>query len=282
VNSFYLKSDPIKYADDISDEEIARSRPAIEKYQKQSFLALEEPSACEKRNYPETRYVPLDLHSREPYKYVGKVIINGNYHCSGSVVGGNVVMTAGHCGFTKSGFPASFTFIPQNSVTGKPFGQWKGYQQYATKGWASGNWNEDFMFVVMYKKDGKTLQEALGGSFKPDTCDYNQKPIHLIGYPVTGHCVNCSIKCDGGGRMAETVSVLERITGKICAKTTMGQGASGGPWIRTGTNTQCGVTSTGLEILPANISYRLVTPPITSLIMDLYKTAMQAIPPDQP
>lgn len=59
-----------------------------------------------------TEFVPSGDYKKEPYKAVGKVYFTegrSNYVCSGSVVGNNAILTAGHC--VSNGYPFCVKFL---------------------------------------------------------------------------------------------------------------------------------------------------------------------------
>jgi len=222
-----------------------------------------------------TFYVPFDWYQNFPYRAVGKVWFgdDATYECSAAAVGGNIILTAGHCGAGRN-YVKRFTFDPiyyndQNNI------EFHGYQMFATDSWRfQQNWAEDFAFVVAYKRDNKTLEETLGGALTFDNCMELNSPISLLGYPVTGQC-NGNERCNGV-QMAETSTTLDFYSAPFWgAQTTMGQGASGGPWVMD--NTVCGLTSRGMES-----PYRLLSPTFTSATNQLYAQALQVDPPNWP
>jgi len=227
----------------------------------------------------DTHYVPKEQYDTFPYQAVGKVQFgdDATYLCSGAAVGGNVVLTAGHCG-AGNDYVKRFFFDPGYYFNYDWSKEFKGYQMFATDNWRfKRRWNEDFAFVVMYKKANKTLEEHLGGALKLGNCFRENAPIKIIGYPVSGTCVNETKKCNGD-QMAETTGTLDYHLGPFWgSQTSMGQGASGGPWVTRNTSV-CGVTSHGNE----NPIYRLISGTITQEIMAMYEKARQVDPPNWP
>jgi len=226
----------------------------------------------------DTHYVPREQYSTFPYHAVGKVNFgdDATYYCSAAAVGGNVVLTAGHCGAWRD-YVKRFFFDPLYYHNYNWSMEFRGYQMFATDGWRfNQRWDEDFAFVVMYKKENRTLEEFLGGALKISDCFKEKSPIKLLGYPMSGDCVNDTKRCNGE-QMAETTTTLDLHLGPFWgAQTSMGQGASGGPWV-TGDYSVCGVTSHGNDN-----PYRLISGTITPKILAMYEKARQVDPPNWP
>jgi V8-like Glu-specific endopeptidase len=131
---------------------------------------------------------PVRGYRQKPNRSHGKVFftLGGvDYVCSGTAVeapGENVVWTAGHCVFgatgpLQTGYASNFEFVPAYRNGNSPFGEWPKQRQKGldtTRQWrrssegcvpftSCGDVAHDFGAANVVKRNGKTLQEVVGG-----------------------------------------------------------------------------------------------------------------------
>mmetsp|Transcript_20618 Transcript_20618/g.22901 ORF Transcript_20618/g.22901 Transcript_20618/m.22901 type:complete len:409 (-) Transcript_20618:70-1296(-) len=181
-----------------------------------------------------THYVSTNLFSTSPYSSAGKVffvdaVTKKDFVCSGSIVGENIIMTAGHCvaGGKDKGWHLQWSFSPQYYSGGEV---WEAEQYHAFKAWYyHGNLTRDVAFVTLRPYLGKNIGERFPVLKLITQLGHAPgKPMSAIGYPVA---------FQGGDQMVETFNHTVCFTDCIQPPLFVGlhshlsSGASGGPWV---------------------------------------------------
>ena len=188
--------------------------------------------------FPHTTYwVSTVVYLRYPYVTVGKVFFTkqtgGNFVCSGSSVGGRLVLTAGHC--VSDGarrFHRNWSFVPAFLNNSRLRGTWTAFQLWTSGSWHNtGKFCQDYGFVITNNVGGRKLSQTVGSL----GFSWNQNRVKQhwdsFGYPSTAPW--------NGLRMVQTGAEWARNDSPGCSNPTAvgkgsGQrpGSSGGPWIR--------------------------------------------------
>ncbi len=157
-----------------------------------------------------------------------------DFTCSATVISsgrGNLINTAGHCVYDHAtgGFVSSVVFVPGYRNGKTPFGIWR-----ATHAVTPGQWTSlaaidyDLAMLRIDKRDGETLQEAVGSRGIGFGQPAKGKKLRAFGYPASP-----ASKYDGEdlircGSRAFRDPAHRRSIGINCD---MGFGASGGGWV---------------------------------------------------
>jgi len=196
--------------------------------------------------FPHTTYrVFVNNYTTYPYRTVGKVFFTkatgGNFVCSGSSIGGRVVLTAGHCVSDGQGkFHKNWVFVPayrgwlaNTGTQQRPYGTWPAMNLFTWSSWHNNaRWCRDVGAATTLNQGGKKLSQRVG--YLGRSWNYNRSKQHwdMFGYP--------SASPWDGRYMVQTGAEWARSynTGN-CTPNPMGigtrqrPGSSGGPWIRT-------------------------------------------------
>ncbi|MEV5709711.1 trypsin-like serine protease [Actinoallomurus sp. NPDC052274] len=123
--------------------------------------------------------------------WIGKLFIRtpiGTKYCTGTVVSGDVVMTAAHClrwhGLSSS---LGMAFVPKYTPGHRPYGTW-GMKRYVLDdrwGRLHYNPNFDFGFIDIKPRNGKYLSQVTGtvGYLALSRFNYNTISVQTLGYP---------------------------------------------------------------------------------------------------
>jgi|WetSurMetagenome_2_1015567.scaffolds.fasta_scaffold01293_12 hypothetical protein len=183
--------------------------------------------------------VPVAWYTILPYQQTGKVFMtfgSSNYVCSGSSIGGRLVLSAGHCvneggsNGTTGAWAKNWRFVPAYYKGAAPFGIWTAQTLVTTTDWASyGSLCRDYSFVVTKKISGKKLSQVVGWLGIMTSADRLQHWTQL-GYPAAAPFA--------GNKMWQTEASYNGQDAPGCeAPYTTGKGfgqtggSSGGPWI---------------------------------------------------
>ncbi|MGH8876087.1 MAG: trypsin-like serine peptidase [Stackebrandtia sp.] len=146
---------------------------------------------------------------------------DGDYICSANVVpsdNGSVLATARHCGFENNG--RNYRFAPDYESGNTPHGWW----DWKSAGWTSGGDGVafDYAFIVLNKKDGRTVTDAVGSS----GIAFNNaidRDAQITGIPgATDAVFNCNGKAYTNGNNQQLMDDCNGMSG----------GASGGAWLQ--------------------------------------------------
>jgi V8-like Glu-specific endopeptidase len=156
--------------------------------------------------------------------------------CSGTSVRApskRLVITAGHCVFDAGAtdrWATNWMFVPGKKDGNEPYGRWTAKRLATTSGWkGGGNLHFDVGAAVMKRKDGRKLQNVVGGRGIAFGRGRNQT-FDAYGYPAkspfTGgrlwHCKSGNVDNDDPpGRGPRTMGISCDMTG----------GSSGGGWV---------------------------------------------------
>ncbi|ADD39986.1 hypothetical protein [Stackebrandtia nassauensis] len=146
---------------------------------------------------------------------------DGDYICSANVVpsdNGSVLATARHCGFENNG--RNYRFAPDYDSGNTPHGWW----DWKSAGWTSGGDGVafDYAFIVLNKKDGRTVQDTVGSS----GIAFNNaidRDAQITGIPgATDAVFHCNGKAYTNGNNQQLMDNCDGMSG----------GASGGAWLQ--------------------------------------------------
>lgn len=170
-----------------------------------------------------------------------------DYSCTGVAVRSanrSTVITAGHCVHDGPGrYASNWVFVPGYRAGARPYGTWRARALVAPPGWrSSGRMQDDVGYAVVAPLNGRRLTDVVGSvpvGFHGPRGAY----VWAFGYPAAA---------PNAGRRAQfcrgTVRQDRWGTGAQGLACSMGQGASGGPWLSgfsaaRGTGTVYAVTS---------------------------------------
>jgi Trypsin len=114
----------------------------------------------------------------------------GAHFCTASVVqspGRNMLITAAHCAFdADSGQPLNdLVFAPGYRNGDEPTGLWKVSKVVVDDRWAKSQEEDlDVAFLVLDQKDGKDIQDVLGGNALGVNRGFDNK-VKITGYPTS-------------------------------------------------------------------------------------------------
>jgi V8-like Glu-specific endopeptidase len=175
---------------------------------------------------------PESLYQAHPYKTIGKLFFKFQgrpAYCSGSSIGNNAVLTAGHCLWLQGNFHTDFLFAPQFNNGSRPVGTFVGKETMVFEEWKDGNFARDLAFLIVSPQGEKSLQQVVG-RMHFGACDVNEN-IQAFGYPGLPEPFN-------GEKMIRTKSDIGRRfpfspwePAPIGIRSKQGPGSSGGPWI---------------------------------------------------
>ncbi|MER6029495.1 trypsin-like serine protease [Streptomyces sp. NPDC001851] len=150
----------------------------------------------------------------------------GAHFCTASVVrspGRNMLITAAHCAFdADSGQPVNdLVFAPGYRDGKEPSGLWKVSKVVVDDRWAKSQDEDlDVAFLVVDQKDGKDIQDLLGGNTLGTNRGFDHK-VKITGYPTSR---DTPISCQN--RTTKFSDTQLRIE---C--TDLADGTSGSPWL---------------------------------------------------
>jgi V8-like Glu-specific endopeptidase len=183
------------------------------------------------------RLVPLSADLQYPYTTVGKLYFStpsGDKTCSGVVLNTRVVMTAGHCMYSGSGWYSKYMFVPAYRDGTIPFRKWA-YQSGAVPGeWYNGGGtipNSGDWGALAFKDQTDTTTGkvySIGkvvGTLGYQTLSAIPNHAHLLGYPGN---------LDNGEKMHQVTAESAVAVSPNNAEygSDMSLGAGGGPWVQ--------------------------------------------------
>jgi V8-like Glu-specific endopeptidase len=151
---------------------------------------------------------------------------SGDHFCTASVVqspGRNMLITAAHCAFDSDAGATidNLVFAPDYRNGDEPTGLWKVKKVIVDDRWIKSNdENADVAFLVLDSKNGKEIQDVLGGNTLGIDRGFNNK-VKITGYPTSR---NTPITCQN--RTTKFSDTQLRIQ---C--TDFEGGTSGSPWL---------------------------------------------------
>ncbi|MEU8972187.1 trypsin-like serine protease [Streptomyces monashensis] len=150
----------------------------------------------------------------------------GAHFCTASVVqspGRNMLITAAHCAFdADSGQPLNdLVFAPGYRNGDEPSGLWKVSKVVVDERWATSQDEDlDFAFLLLEQKDGKDIQDLLGGNTLGVNRGFDNK-VKITGYPASRDtpisCRNRTTKFSGTQLRIQCTDLED--------------GTSGSPWL---------------------------------------------------
>lgn len=153
-----------------------------------------------------------------------------DYSCTGVAVRSanrSTVVTAGHCVNAGPGpYARNWVFVPGYTAGRRPYGTWTARSLAAPTGWVrSGRLQDDVGYAVVAPLRGRRLTDVVGGvpvAFDRPRGGY----VWAFGYPAAApNAGRRALYCRGTVRQDPYRSGAQ---GLACS---MGQGASGGPWL---------------------------------------------------
>lgn len=165
-----------------------------------------------------------------------------DYSCTGVAVRSanrSTVLTAGHCVNAGPGaYARNWVFVPGYADGRRPYGTWTARRLHAPREWVRGGRTaDDVGFAVVGPVRGRRLTDVVGSvpiAFGAPAGAY----VWAVGYPAAApDAGRRALYCRG------TVRPDPYRTGAQGLACSMGQGASGGPWLLAGTGAVYAVTS---------------------------------------
>ncbi|MEO8503516.1 MAG: hypothetical protein ABI609_06420 [Acidobacteriota bacterium] len=210
----------------------------------EAMALTEDSSAIQQTGYaypaPFTRYEAFPSYQIYPYQTVGRVFFNipgrGTFACSASSVGGDGVMTAGHCvhDAASNTFWNHWVFVPGYKNGAAPYGQWTANRLFVLTAYQDGDQGDERFDVggaVLNRVGGKRISEKVGFLGFQWNMSNTATSAHwaLLGYPAAAPFT-------GGQQFVCQASFAYTFgppspspIGVGCDQT---GGTSGGPWIR--------------------------------------------------
>ncbi|HEA67047.1 MAG TPA: hypothetical protein ENI07_09545 [Desulfobacterales bacterium] len=187
--------------------------------------------------FPHTTYFVRTLvYLRFPERTIGKVFFTQHgrgYVCSGSSVGGNAVLTAGHCVSHGDGhWNSNWRFVPAYRNNFRPRGTWSARQLFAFTLWhQNGSFCRDVGFAIMRLLNGQRISARVGRlGFSWNQLRYRQH-WHALGYPAASP-YNGRWLVDSQSQWAKNDAPGCSNPATIGIGSNMTGGSSGGPWVR--------------------------------------------------
>ncbi|HYT09800.1 MAG TPA: hypothetical protein VEL73_03990, partial [Mycobacteriales bacterium] len=168
-----------------------------------------------------------------PARALGRVFFTlrgRDYSCTGLAVPSanrSTVITAGHCVNAGPGpYAANWVFVPGYEAGRRPYGTWRARTLAAPAGWVrTGRLQDDVGLAVVAPLGGRRLTDVVGAvpvAFNAPRGAY----VWAFGYPAAApNAGRRALFCRGAVRQDRYGSGAQ---GLACS---MGQGASGGPWL---------------------------------------------------
>jgi V8-like Glu-specific endopeptidase len=175
---------------------------------------------------------PLGLYTWYPWRTVGKVFFTSggsNYVCSGSVMGGRAVWTAGHCVYDPDlgTWHTNWSFVPGYRDGLTPFGTWTAFDLVTLVGWVGGDLSYDIGAAAVSDRNGRKISWDTGYlGFMANAA--TRQHWNIFGYPAAS-------PFNGQRQWNCQASISRRDTSlnpaSVGAGCNMTGGCSGGPWI---------------------------------------------------
>ncbi|MFG2793843.1 trypsin-like peptidase domain-containing protein [Streptomyces sp. NPDC048419] len=145
----------------------------------------------------------------------------GGHFCTGSVVHSanrDLIVTAAHC-LDDGG---DLVFVPGYRDGRAPYGVWTVHRSFLPDGWAKGqDEDSDVAFAVLEDRDGKGVEDAVGGNRFVAGMATGATAVTITGYPNTGEApVSCTNKPTAHSRTQQRIE-CPGLSG----------GTSGSPWV---------------------------------------------------
>lgn len=151
---------------------------------------------------------------------------HGAHFCTASVVqspGRNMLITAAHCAFdADAGKPVDdLVFAPDYRNGNEPTGLWKVNKVVVDDRWATSQDEDlDVAFLTVGPKDGKNIQDVLGGNSLGTDRGFNNE-VKITGYPTSR---DTPISCQNRTTKFSDTQLRIQCTG-------FEGGTSGSPWL---------------------------------------------------
>jgi hypothetical protein len=147
----------------------------------------------------------------------------GGHFCTASVVHSpnrDLVVTAAHC--LDGSTDGDLVFVPGYRDGRAPHGVWTVRRAFLPDGWAKGqNEDSDVAFAVLDDKDGKGVEDVVGGNRFVAGMATGATAVTVTGYPSSGEVpVSCTNKPTAHSRTQQRLE-CPGLTG----------GTSGSPWV---------------------------------------------------
>jgi V8-like Glu-specific endopeptidase len=143
----------------------------------------------------------------------------------------STVVTAGHCVYGSGQYFTEFQFIPKYrgdclNACREPFGVFEGNTAFTLPLWQqSGDHSEDLGVIVLgVNKNGLKVQRAVHGGLAVEADPTDAQEWRSFGYPGTPRLASCHAT-------AATTQDVDSGLQFFIPCSTLGEGASGGPWL---------------------------------------------------
>jgi hypothetical protein len=157
-----------------------------------------------------------------------------NFTCSGAVIKSanrSLISTAAHCLYMRGDPVSKITFCPRYHDGPSSYGCWAGFKTLADPRFLAGDFTADSGFLVVAKKNGQAIEDAVGG-IAADT--HAVQSVTAYGYPARSPYPTKTRRMYSvtGLTQPYSVTLINRTyTMNHMPNNDMSQGASGGPWI---------------------------------------------------
>ena len=146
----------------------------------------------------------------------------GGHFCTASVVHSahrDLIVTAAHC---LDGDSGDLVFVPGYRDGRAPHGVWDVKKRFLPDGWAKGqDEDSDVAFAVLGDRDGKGVEDVVGGNRFATGTATGATAVTVTGYPNTREVpVSCTNKPSAHSRTQQRIDCPE-----------LSGGTSGSPWV---------------------------------------------------
>ncbi|MEU6258973.1 trypsin-like peptidase domain-containing protein [Streptomyces sp. NPDC047043] len=146
----------------------------------------------------------------------------GGHFCTASVVHSarrDLIVTAAHC---LDGDSGDLVFVPGYRDGRAPYGVWDVKKRFLPDGWAKGqDEDSDVAFAVLGDRDGKGVEDVVGGNRFAAGTATGATAVTVTGYPNTREVpVSCTNKPSAHSRTQQRIDCPE-----------LSGGTSGSPWV---------------------------------------------------
>jgi V8-like Glu-specific endopeptidase len=263
---------------------------AQQRYASEWIVTTAETESTSTQSYeyppPFTRYsvnTASESWTQYPFSAIGRFFFTipeteGAFSCSGAVLGGRAIWTAGHCVYSQGkGWHTDMVFYPAYRNQATPFGAFVASYQSTLDGWREDGWLAyDIGVVAVADVDGKTITQwagKLGSSFNQGVIQH----FHAFGYPVNFNGGNYLFAC-AASTATQNEATSDGKASPIGIGCDMAGGSSGGPWLVNYQPYQAGALNT----INGVVSYyapgrpqQIYTPYFGSAAQQLYELALE-------
>jgi glutamyl endopeptidase len=90
-----------------------------------------------------------------PFRWIVQISVNGSPNCTGWLISGDTVMTAGHCVFDDGDWVSGISVVPARNGSSRPYGTFYPEALYSVSGWVDdSDPNYDFGAIKLSEDTG--------------------------------------------------------------------------------------------------------------------------------